>query len=363
MAEQAGDKKHEATPYRRQKAREEGNVAKSQDLGSAVILLVSVVVLDFIGPQLVRTLMDLIVDQLKQPLYWETDNRTPLVTLVGMLQRSGVALLPLMGGVFLTAIVVNLAQTGFLWLPDKLGFDISRIDPLKGIGRLFSLPNAAKLGFGLVKIAIVSILLIVGVWNRWDEILNLAGMTAPAVGGFVWSTTIDLTRQVAGSLVGLALADYAFQKWKYEQDMMMTDEEIREESKSTQGDPQVKARRRRIAKQISSQRLQTDVPKADVVVTNPTELAIALQYDPKTMKAPIVLAKGAELVAARIRKIALESGIPVVERKPLAQALFKSVDIGSPIPVEQYAAVAEVLKYVYQVKGKSVPDILKNGSS
>jgi len=360
MSESAGDKKHDATPYRRQKALEEGNVARSQDLASAIILLVSVVALDFIGPQMMRTLMDMIVDQFKQPLYWETDNRTPLVSLVRMLQKAGFALMPLMAGVFVTAIVVNLSQSGFLWLPDKIGVDFSRIDPLKGIKRLFSLPNVARLGFGILKISVVAILLIVGVWNRWDEILSLGGLNAPAVGGFVWATTIDLTRQVAGALVGLALADYAFQKWKYEQDLMMTDEEIREESKSTQGDPQVKARRRRIAKQISSQRLQTDVPKADVVITNPTELAIALQYDPKTMKAPIVLAKGAELVAARIRKIALESGIPVVERKPLAQALFKSVDIGSPIPVEQYAAVAEVLKYVYQVKGKSVPDILKS---
>jgi len=360
MSDSAGEKKHEATPYRRQKAREEGNVARSQDLGSAVILLVSIVMLDFIGPQLMRTLMDMIIDQFKQPLYWETDNRTPLVTLVSMLQKTGVALIPLMAAVFMTAILVSLAQTGFLWLPEKIGADFSRIDPLKGIGRLFSIPNVARLGFGILKISIVAILLILGVWNRWDEILALGGLNAPAVGGFVWTTTIDLSRQVAGSLVGLALADYAFQKWKYEQDLMMTDEEIREESKSTQGDPQVKARRRRIAKQIASQRLQTDVPKADVVVTNPTELAIALQYDPKTMKAPIVLAKGAELVAARIRKIALENGVPVVERKPLAQALFKSVDVGSPIPIEQYAAVAEVLKYVYQVKGKSVPDILKN---
>lgn len=137
----------------------------------------------------------------------------------------------------------------------------------------------------------------------------------------------------------------------------MTDEELREEMKMSQGDPQIKARRRRIAREISQQRLAVDVPKADVIVTNPTELAIALQYDPKTMRAPIVLAKGADLVAARIRKIALANGVPIVERKPLTQALFRDVEVGEPIPNQEYTAVAEVLKYVYQIKGKTIEDL------
>ncbi len=190
---------------------------------------------------------------------------------------------------------------------------------------------------------------------------RLDWLTAEGVGAYVWTVTIDLVRQAAFSLLILAIVEFGFQKWKYEQDLRMTDEEVREEMKSTQGDPQIKARRRRVQRELASQRLMADVPKADVVVTNPTELAIALKYDPKTMKAPIVLAKGADAVAARIRKIALENGIPIVERKPLAQALFKNVDIGKPIPNEQYAAVAEVLKYVYQVKKQSVSDLLKAG--
>ena len=168
---------------------------------------------------------------------------------------------------------------------------------------------------------------------------------------------IELCRNVAIALVVLSVVDYAFQRWKYEQDLRMTDEDLREEMKMTQGDPHTKSRRRKVQRELAQQRLSVDVPKADVVVTNPTELAIALQYDPKTMKAPIVLAKGADLVAAKIRKIALENGIPIVERKPLAQALFKQVDVGKPIPLSEYAAVAEVLKYVYQVKGKSVNEL------
>ncbi|MFN7894435.1 MAG: flagellar biosynthesis protein FlhB, partial [Pirellula sp.] len=214
-----------------------------------------------------------------------------------------------------------------------------------------------RLGFGLVKISLVAGILIGGVWGRWDAILALGTAELSVVGKFVWTTMIELCRNVAIALVVLSVVDYAFQRWKYEQDLRMTDEDLREEMKMTQGDPHTKSRRRKVQRELAQQRLSVDVPKADVVVTNPTELAIALQYDPQTMKAPIVLAKGADLVAAKIRKIALENGIPIVERKPLAQALFKQVDVGKPIPLSEYAAVAEVLKYVYQVKGKSVNEL------
>jgi flagellar biosynthesis protein FlhB len=360
MADQAGDKKHEASQYRREKAREEGNVVKSQDLGSALLLFVGIVSLDFFGPPAFQALKNMLSNQLSQPWYMESDSRTPLVNLVSLLQQAAMATVPLMMMVFISAIVVNFGQVGFLWLPDKLSIDFSRIDPIKGFGRLFSIQSASRLGFGLLKITIVTIILILGVWGRWNELTGLVGASTEGVGAYVWEITVSLVRQAAIALLVLAVLEYGFQKWKYEQDLMMTDEEVREEMKSTQGDPQIKARRRRVQKELAAQRLISEVPKSDVVITNPTELAIALKYDPKTMKAPIVVAKGAELVAARIRKIALENGIPIVERKPLAQALFKTVDIGKPIPADQYAAVAEVLKYVYQVRKKSVDDLLKS---
>ena len=171
----------------------------------------------------------------------------------------------------------------------------------------------------------------------------------------MWSTTLDMCMRTAVVLLLLAILDYGFQWWKMEQDLKMTDEELREEMKMMNGDPQIMARRRAVQRQLMLNRMQTAVPDADVVITNPTELAIAIQFDPKTMPAPVVVAKGAGHVAARIRKIALEAGVPIVERKPLAQALFKSVDIGESVPVEQYSAVAEVLRYVYQLQGKKLP--------
>ena len=357
MAEGSGEKKHEATEYRRHRAREEGNVAKSTDLTSAVLLLVGVILLDSTGPALGDALRQMVEDGIGSRVDLHSDSRTEVLQLTRYILQSGLALLPLMGGMLLTSLIVHFAQVGPLWLPDKLNFDVSHINPLKGFQRLLSLSNTTRLGFGLVKISLVAGILIGGVWGRWDAILALGTAELSVVGKFVWTTMIELCRNVAIALVVLSVVDYAFQRWKYEQDLRMTDEDLREEMKMTQGDPHTKSRRRKVQRELAQQRLSVDVPKADVVVTNPTELAIALQYDPKTMKAPIVLAKGADLVAAKIRKIALENGIPIVERKPLAQALFKQVDVGKAIPLSEYAAVAEVLKYVYQVKGKSVNEL------
>ena len=157
------------------------------------------------------------------------------------------------------------------------------------------------------------------------------------------------------ALLVLAIFDYGFQKWKFEQDIKMTPQEVREEMKMLQGDPHMAARRRQIQRQLVMNRMQSAVPRADVVVTNPTELAVAIQYDPQTMEAPIVVAKGAGFLAQRIRQLALNNGIPIVERKPLAQVLYKHVDVNKPIPAEQYAAVAELLRYVYQLQGRRLP--------
>jgi len=157
------------------------------------------------------------------------------------------------------------------------------------------------------------------------------------------------------ALLILAMLDYAYQRWTYEQDLRMTSHEVREEMKTLQGDPQILARRRAVQRQLALNRLENSMPKADVVVTNPTELAVALQYDPEEMAAPLVVAKGAGVVAQRIRRLALENDIPIVERKELAQFLYKQLDVNQPVPAEQYAAVAEVLRYVYELKGKTLP--------
>jgi flagellar biosynthetic protein FlhB len=251
------------------------------------------------------------------------------------------------------AVAVNLGQTGLLFLPEKLALDLRRLDPLQGLQRIFSLPSLARLLFGLFKIALIATVAVVVLYNQRNAILGLAALDLPEMSAYLADMLLWTAIKVAVALLILAIFDYAFQRW--ERELKMTPQEVREELKNLEGDPLITARRRAVQRQLMLHRLSDAVPKADVVVTNPTELAVAIQYDPQEMEAPIVVAKGAGVLAQRIRRLALEQGIPIVEKKPLAQALYKEVEINHPIPRDKYAAVAEVLAYVYQLKGKKLP--------
>ena len=352
-----GDKKHDATPYRRQKAREQGQIARSHDLGSSLVLLGAVSVLWWKGPVVLKTLSEIMIACFTRTDYWTFNSRSAASLFNASVLQCMYAVLPIMLSVCAIVVVNNWLQVGFLFLPEKLNIDFSRINPLSGVQRLFALPNIARLAFGVLKISLVTIVIGLGVWGKWDLILGSHVLTAGEVGGVVWNTTLDMCMRTAAVLLLLAVLDYGFQWWKQEQDMKMSDDEMRDEMKMMNGDPQMAARRRAFQRQLMSNRIQSSVPKADVIITNLVELAIAIQFDPKTMPAPIVLAKGAGQVAARIRKVALEHCLPVLERKPPAQALYKTEEIGRVIPVDQYAAVAEVLRYVYQLQGKKIPGI------
>jgi flagellar biosynthetic protein FlhB len=355
MAETSGDKSQEATPHRRQQAREEGQVARSQDLASAVLLIVALAALLLMGGPAVHFFIRLAEQQLGGDpwLSADADFLRQQWSAIGM--GLGQVVLPIFGVMLLAAVAVNLLQVGFLFLPDKLAPDISRIDPLKGAQRLFSLSSLVRLALGVLKIVLVAGMAFWILYGRREEILSAAALDIPQIASFVVDVTLWSSLKVAGVLLLLALLDYAYQRWKHEQDLKMTSQEVREEMKNLQGDPQVIARRRQVQRQLALSRMSAAVPKADVVVTNPTELAIALQYDPQTMSAPVVVAKGSGTAAQRIRRLALQHGVPIVEKKPLAQALYKEVEINQPIPDKLYAAVAEVLAYVYQIKGKPLP--------
>ena len=264
-------------------------------------------------------------------------------------------LLPLFGLLLVAGVAVNLAQVGFLFLPEKLAPDITRLDPLQGMKRIFSLPGVMRLAFGLVKLVIVATVALVSLYNQRTAILGLGAMSVPEIALFTAQVLLWTGVKIGVALLVLAILDYGFQRWKYERDLRMTPQEMREEMKNLEGNPQMIARRRQVQRQLAMHRLTDAVPKADVVITNPTELAVAIQYEPESMAAPIVVAKGAGMIAERIRQLALEHGIPIVEKKPLAQALYRDVEIDHPIPQDKYAAVAEVLAYVYQLKGKKIP--------
>ena len=355
MAEDNGEKSQDPTPHRRQKAREEGQVAKSQDLASAALLLAGMTALLMSGAGMVDFLGRYMQRQLGGEAWLRVDLDFTMVQWNGTLGELARYLLPILGLLLLAAIVVDLAQVGFLFLPQKLAPDLTRLDPLKGLGRIFSLPSAVRLAFGIFKILVVAAVAFASLYGQSDTILALTGLALSESSVYLTEILIWTTIKIAAALLVLAILDYGFQRWKHEQDLKMTTQELREEMKNLEGNPQVAARRRAVQRQLVLNRLSTAVPKADVVVTNPTELSVAIQYDPHSMAAPIVVAKGAGTLAQRIRKLALEHGIPIVEKKPLAQALYRDVEVNRPIPQDKYAAVAEVLAYVYQLKGKKAP--------
>jgi flagellar biosynthetic protein FlhB len=355
MAESAGEKSFEPTAHRRQQAREQGQVAFSQDLGSAVLLVLGGILLLIFGGSLVDFFAGFLRRELSEVGDFAPDSASVMTHWHLIMKGLTTALLPMLGLLVLAGVLSNVLQIGFLFVPDRIVPDFSRISPAAGLGRIFSLTGVTRLTFGLFKVAVITGVAAIVLWSQRDEIFRACDFDVMQLGSFLVDISLRTLLWTGLALVVLALFDYAVQRWKHEQDLMMTHQEVREEMKDLQGDPQIIARRRAVQRQMVMHRISSSVPKADVVVTNPTELAVAIQYEPTEMAAPVVVAKGAGVLAQRIRRLALENNIPIVERKPLAQLLYKEVDLNHPVPTESYAAVAEVLAYVYQLKGKKVP--------
>ncbi|MFT5524321.1 MAG: flagellar biosynthetic protein FlhB [Pirellulaceae bacterium] len=355
MPEQFGDKQYDATPHRRQKAREQGQVAKSQDLTSAILLIAALLTLMWLGQGIGEWFGWFARQQLGNQPSLALDQVSVNETFMTLIDQLARLMLPLMGILLLAAIASNLGQIGFLFLPNKISFDASRISIFAGLKRLFAMNNFVRLGFGLFKIGVIATVGGISVFGDIEQVMAMTSATPMAIGAFLVDLVLWTCLKIGVALLILALMDYAYQLWKYEEDLKMTHQEMKDEIKQQQGDPQMAARRRAVQRQLVLNRINSGVPKADVVVTNPTELAIAIQYDHDTMAAPIVVAKGAGVLAQRIRRMALEHGIPIVERKELAQALYKQADVNQQIPADQYAAMAEVLKYVYELQGRTLP--------
>lgn len=349
------EKTHDPTPHRREQAREQGQIARSQDLGNAALLLVALLVFYGMSASVAEWFATHTQQMLGGPAWLEADARFASTTWNSLWLSLGPVLLPVLLILAVAAAGVQFMQVGWLFLPEKVAPDLSRIDPIAGFSRVFSLQSVVRLAFGFLKVGIILIVAYNAVKPEQDRILSLDQLEPGQIAMYLFELVFWVALKIAIALVILAVLDYGFQWWKQEQELRMSHQELREELKQMQGDPMIAAQRKKVQRELVLHRLKSDVPKADVVITNPTELAIAVQYDPQTMAAPVVVAKGAGSLAQRIRLLALENGIPIVERKPLAQALYKEVDVGRPIPSQQYAAVAEVLAYVYQLKGKKMP--------
>jgi len=353
MADEHGDKTELPTDRRRQEVREKGNVAKSVDLNAAALMIAAAMAMAFLGHSLVYTLADFLSASLRGPAWDRLDQGLLMKHLAGNGTLVLKALVPFLLMMAVAAIVANLAQVGFLISTEVLQPKFSRLNPLEGVKRIFSIQGLVKLAISVAKLVLFTSLAAWFIWTSLGQFLSFTGGDLAGSAAATGRALIGLAFLLSLSLLALALLDYGYQRWKFEQDLMMTKQEVREEMRQMEGDPMIRARRREAHRKLALSRQMQQVKEADVVVTNPTHIAVAIKYDAEKMAAPIVVAKGQGYLAERIRTLAAEHGVPIVEKKPLARALYQTVKVGHPVPTDLYEVVAEILAYVYRLKGKA----------
>jgi flagellar biosynthetic protein FlhB len=353
MAEDTGDKTEAPTPRRRTEAREQGNVARSQDLTLALMLLGVIITLHITGRRMLVALKSLVHAMLSIDSLTDFSSSGATGGALHALSVAAYAIAPLLIAVVIIAAFANIVQVGFILSPKRLQPNLGALNPFRGVGRLFSGRNSMRLLMNLAKMALLALVAYSAIHSRIVQIMGVQQLTFIQIFGLGAEVIYSIGLRVGVAMLILAILDYAYQRWRHERDLRMTKQEVKDEMRRMDGDPKIKARRRQVAIAMLKRRLKKDVPTADVVVTNPTEFAVALKYDVATMHAPKVIAKGQGVIAQRIREIAIEAGVPILERKPLARALYKLVEVGQEIPEQFYAAVAEILAYVYELSGKT----------
>lgn len=346
----AQEKTEKATPRKLKKAREEGQVARSMDLNSVVIVCFGFITIYFLGPVIYDNIGGLLRYTFRNaPTIMVTPEQFHLLVSERMVTFAKIAG-PVILAIAIFAFGINVTQTGFLVSFKALQPKFEKLDVVKGLGRLFSKRSMVTLIRDLIKTVIIAIVAYYTIAGWMPRIMSLGSQSAGQFMGTLGELALILSIKICVVLFVLALFDFAYQKWEFANDQKMTKQEVREEMKDTEGNPQLKGRIRQVQREMAQRRMMQEIPQADVVVTNPTHIAVALKYDSDQMAAPMVVAKGQRLIAEKIKKIAKEHGVPIVENKPLARSLFKLVDIGQYIPGTLYRAVAEVLAYIYQVK-------------
>ncbi len=347
------NKTEKATPKRRRELREKGQVARSKEIPSVAIILLGTFALYFSASYIYQqnsALLHLVLGDSAGFVDPGTLNHRLFIKVVTI---SFSMIAPVAFAVFITAIVSNYVQVRGLFTLTPLKPDMSKLNPIKGFKQFFSLRSLAELVKSLAKLGIVTYVAYKVVRSEESHLLPLFETDLRSILIYICTICFKIFYKTAGVMFVLAILDYYYQKWQFEKDQMMTKEEVKEERKQVEGNPLVKARIRSIQISAARKRMMAAVPEADVIITNPTRIAVALKYEKNEMEAPKVVAKGMRRLAEKIREIGKAHGIPVVEDKPLAQVLYKDVNIGATIPVELYQAVARILAYVYKLKNKT----------
>jgi len=355
MADEFGEKTERATPRRRADLREQGNVPKSLDFAAVATLAATIIPLLFLASMVRESLLGLIHRMLSGQSTGNILHVNSIFVDMGLAFRTiGLVTLPFALLSFAAIAAALASQVGFQFTAKPLQPSLNKLSPIEGFKKFFDLKSLMRFVSSFSKVIIVGGVAVIFIMLHYCTMLVLPRMEVAQAA----VTAADLVMQLAiwllVALLLLAIFDMVYQKWQWERDNRMSKQEIKEEMKNLLGDPQVRKHQREFAMQIMNQRTSQVVPQADVIVTNPEHISIALKWDSENMEAPRVLAKGADFLALRIRQIAIQHGIPIVERKPLARAMYPLVSPGQEIPQQFYAAVAEILAYVYRLEGRHV---------
>jgi flagellar biosynthetic protein FlhB len=347
------DKTEKATPKKRREVRQKGQVAKSTDLNGAIVLIAGLIMISFLGPKVVGATADYM-----RNAFQDIPHAGAVMTAAGLsglyhalLDTLLATVAPIAGVCLVAALLANVAQIGFRPSLHGLKPDVKRINPVAGFKNIFSSRIAFETGKALAKVAVVGVVAAMTLIPQITNVGASVGTTPGALGKLLGQSALSMAERAAIAYLLIGIVDVIWQRRRHQKMLKMSKQEVKDETKQQQLPPEVKAALRRRQLQASRARMMAAVPQADVVVTNPTHFAVALRYD-GTLPAPVVVAKGQDLVAAQIRRIAEENDVPIIPDPPLARELHRTVEIGQMIPAEMYAAVAQVLAFVYRIAGR-----------
>ncbi|WP_409273986.1 flagellar biosynthesis protein FlhB [Neobacillus sp. SCS-31] len=345
------EKTEKATPRKKQEARKKGQVAKSTDLSNALVLLGSFSFLSFYGELAGPRILRLFTSGLSDGLLWDLTEESTVLLFKNMLIDAVLIAAPILFIAWLSAIVSTISQVGFLITGESIKMDLKKIDPIAGAKRIFSMRSIVELLKSILKVILIATVAGLYLWNQRGVVLKLPQMDPFLIVSTLASLTFKMGMIVSSVYLVLAVADLVYQRYDHAKKLRMSKQDIKDEHKKTEGDPLIKQKIKEKQRQIASARMMQDVPKAAVVVTNPTHYAVAIAYEAGKMAVPVVVAKGTDFLALKIREVAKEHRVIIMENKPLARTLYAGVEVGEEIPEELFKAVAEVLAYVYRVKG------------
>ncbi|MBD2870723.1 flagellar biosynthesis protein FlhB [Paenibacillus arenilitoris] len=347
------EKTEKATPKKMNEARKKGQIARSADLPGSFVLLFTFLGFIMLGGFYKQHIMSLFGNLFESWLLMELNAESVITLFNNIVFELLLTLLPIFAIAMIIGIVGNIVQFGFLLTGEPLKMTFTKINPINGFKQIFSMRSLVEFLKSVLKLLIIGILVFAAISKEWERILVLASMPLQQIFSFTADLTIRLGVEIGAVLAVLAFADYLYQRYEHNKSLRMSKQDIKDEYKKTEGDPIIKGRIKEKQRRMALQRMMQEVPNADVIITNPTHFAIALKYDASRMEAPKIIAKGMDHVALRIKEIAKENGVITMENKPLARALYERAEIGDVIPPDLFQAVAEVLAYVYKLKGRA----------